>query len=76
MFGILKAKRGEKKEQKSTSKIIDFEQKRREKRRFRFFKSYQLFGKPHEFTDWIDWQQRKKGRTDSDRKRANSKKEV
>lgn len=60
MFGMFKTKRGEQNEKVTSGKIIDFEQKRREKRYFQFFKPYQLFGKPHEFTNWVVWQQRKK----------------
>lgn len=60
MFGIFHTKRGEQKEKAFSGNIINFEQKRREKRRFHLLRSYQLFGKPQEFTNWIVWQQRKK----------------
>ncbi|HWO98922.1 MAG TPA: hypothetical protein VNM45_21915 [Bacillus sp. (in: firmicutes)] len=60
MFGILNTKRGEQKGKTLSGNVIDFEQKRREKKLFHFLKSYQLFGKPQEFTNWIVWQQRKK----------------
>ncbi|MFC3885847.1 hypothetical protein ACFOU2_21175 [Bacillus songklensis] len=60
MFGSLKAKRDDKEISQKKTNIINFEKKRREKRRFFFLKSYQFFGKSQEFTDWIEWQRRNK----------------
>jgi hypothetical protein len=60
MFGSLKAKREEKERSQKNSNIIDFEKKRREKRRLFSLKPYQFFGKSQEFTDWIEWQRRKR----------------
>lgn len=60
MFGLFKTKRDKQNKKPTGENIIDFNQKRREKRYFYFWKSYQLFGKTREFTDWIVWQQRKK----------------